>query len=216
VAVDVLIAVLLFLAGLLAKPIVELASELVRLLVTRRQTHADAALAHADRSSEQCLEALAVLRDEKLLHLNRSRAESRGGIAYPERGERSQRVNEATAQLEANIELLHPDAREPMRLVVDVVWRLQHIDAESGAEYAHYDFAWTILSEAIRYGRKLLGAQLRREKVPPLTRKMREYAIVLDDEDKFWSEVSSDDQSEARRQTWITEHADELGPDGKA
>lgn len=62
------------------------------------------------------------------------------------------RLRAAAVQLEANVELLHQEAREPMSVVLDVLRYADQIDLRSNAPFAHYETAETMLHTTIGYG----------------------------------------------------------------
>jgi hypothetical protein len=89
---------------------------------------------------------------------------------------------------------------------------LQNFDNESEASYAHYDPAPTITAEAVRYGQQVIASQLRREKLPPLPRKMREYELALEDEARDRAGQDEADPDYTRdRDKWLEAHRSELG-----
>ena len=214
VRMDLIVGVLVFIGGLVAKPLTDLATEAVRELIARKRRDQETASVQADKASERCWDALAILSDNLLTHIYRSRAQSRDGKPYPERDERSDLIRTNTAKLGVNLELLHVEARESMRLVVDLLRRVDGIDSDSRSPYAHYDPAATIIDETLVYGRRVLGASLRHEKIPLLSPKVLEYSLALDDEDEFWADEMTDPYTEAAyghaRDAWRTAHQDIL------
>jgi hypothetical protein len=210
--VELVLGVVAFIGGLLAKPLADLSAELVKQLVTRRQAKTDEALAQADAASERCWEAFAVLTNELPKHVQRLWMQ--GTQEYPERAEVDERMLSMRVLLEANAELLHPDAREPMRRVVDIFAAVEEIESANGAPFAHYDPAFKIVPETARYGRQVLRAQLRREKLPPMPGRVHEYLIAVREADEFWDEDYPESQGVAgvktARELWLAEHRSEI------
>jgi hypothetical protein len=213
--VDVLLAVAAFIGGLLAKPLADLSTELVRQIVARRQAKTDKAVAQADLASERCWEALAILASGLPRHLPRKRRFMSGAnMDYPQREEVEERLLGARVLLEANSELLGPEARAPMRRVVDILGAVEDIEPGTNAPFAHYDSATTIVNETARYGRQILGAQLRGEKVPAMPDRLREYLIAKNESDEFWDEDYPQSQGipgvKTARELWLGEHRAQL------
>lgn len=208
--VEILPGILVFIGGLLAKPLADLAGDVVRQIISRRHADAATATAQADRAAERCWESLAVFRADASRHLARKRRGDQG----LGQDDLAARLLAAAAQLDANVQLLRTEAREPMTLVLDVLRSAERIDSEAGAPFSHYDSAFTMLDEAVSYGRQVLVAHIHREKLPPMPRKLEEYAIALEDERGFWeSEGLTErelEEEERLRKFWIDSHRAEL------
>lgn len=203
--VDIVTGLLLFLGGVLSKPASELASFVATELIRRRQVRHDTGLTQADRASERCLEAMAVLADEVPRHRFRTRA----AAEYPDQMETYRRIAAAEAQLEANLELLDTLTRERMRQVLLVLRDASQLGSESGAPFAHYDSTEAITREAVRSGRVLLSAHLRRESLPEISDKMAEYLIAEAEADEVYAEVYEDEATDEyvrARDEWRRTH----------
>lgn len=202
-------AVLLFLIGVVSKPLSELANYGVLAVVKTKERRLDAAVAQADAAAQVCLEHLATLNDEipKRTNLSRLSSSSDDGRVAADLSAKEERIDSALAALEGAAFLLPPDTRKIFTQIIEILRAADDL-SDPHSPYSHYHSVYRITRESVDYARLVLGAQLRRESLPLVPLVVREYQLALVDRMEFYDEMYAEDIAREQRtaEAWRSAH----------
>ena len=177
-----------------------LTDHLVLARLKKKDKDTETSMARADEAATACIEDLATLRETTPTYARLKNAPLERDEMQP-LIEATQVHDQALATLEVSIMLLTPDARDAMTRVLDVL-RVAH-DLPAGGSWRedyHPESAWSISRNAVRFGREILAAHLRREPLPDVPDAIHEYLLALEDRDselrhEFAREISEEDEA---------------------
>jgi hypothetical protein len=195
-------ASLLFLGGMLAKPISELVNYATIGWITRNSQKRDAVKGRTLGAAEEALKSLASLER----HMNTlSNLARRAEISKEDLAAATSGVDNSIADLEAHIALLPLEFRKKVSLVVEILRNVNHIRYEAGNPVCHYSSRFAIVRTTMAHGRELLAAYLRQEPPPPPNQSILEYKKAWENIQSFYdSELYVDEllEEEERAEKW--------------